>query len=64
LLVEDEELIRNIVEETWDDGGFKVILAQSGDEAVKLLDNSGTKCRALVTDIKVGSLHANRMGCG
>jgi DNA-binding NtrC family response regulator len=54
LLVEDEELIRNIVEETLDDGGFKVVLAESGEEAVKLLDASDPKYRALVTDIRLG----------
>ncbi|MGM4929686.1 response regulator [Tardiphaga sp. 619_E2_N8_5] len=54
LLVEDEELIRNIVEDTLDDGGFKVVLAESGEEAVKLLDASDPKYRALVTDIKLG----------
>ena len=53
LLVEDEELIRNIVEETLGDGGFKVIVAKSGDEAVRLLDSSAPKYRALVTDIKL-----------
>ncbi|MGM4896976.1 response regulator [Tardiphaga sp. 839_C3_N1_4] len=54
LLVEDEELIRNVVEDTLDDGGFKVVLAESGEEAVKLLDASDPKYRALVTDIKLG----------
>jgi hypothetical protein len=33
-------LIRNIDEETLDDGGFKVILAMSGDEAIGPLDGS------------------------
>ena len=46
LLVEDEELIRNVVEDTLDDGGFKVVLAESGEEAVKLLDASDPKYRA------------------
>jgi len=53
LLVEDEELIRNIVEEALGDGGFKVIVAKSGDEAVGLLDSSAPKYRALLTDIKL-----------
>lgn len=54
LLVEDEELVRNVVEETLDDGGFKVILAESGEEAVRLLDVADPQYRALVTDIKLG----------
>lgn len=54
LIVEDEALIRDVVEETLDDGGFKVVLATSGEEAVKLLDSSEPKYRALVTDINLG----------
>jgi len=54
LVVEDEALIRNVVEETLDDGGFKVVLATSGEAAVQLLDSSDPKYRALVTDINLG----------
>lgn len=54
LVVEDEALIRDVVEETLDDGGFKVVLATSGEEAVKLLDSSDPKYRALVTDVNLG----------
>lgn len=54
LVVEDEALIRDVVEETLDDGGFKVVLATSGEEAVKLLDSFDPKYRALVTDVNLG----------
>lgn len=54
LVVEDEDLIRDVVEETLDDGGFKVVLATSGEEAVKLLDSAEPRYRALVTDINLG----------
>jgi DNA-binding response OmpR family regulator len=54
LVVEDEPLIRNLVEDTLDDGGFKVILTESGEEAVKLIDHADPKYRALVTDVNLG----------
>lgn len=54
LVVEDEALIRDVVEETLDDGGFKVVLSTSGEDAVKLLDLREPKFRALVTDINLG----------
>lgn len=53
LVVEDEAIIRDVVEETLDDGGFKVVLATSGEEAVKLLDSAEPDYRALVTDINL-----------
>jgi len=37
LVVEDEELIQNLVEETLNDGGFEPVIATSGEEAVSLL---------------------------
>lgn len=54
LVVEDEELIRSVVEESLDDGGFKVVLASTANAAVKLLDEPDPKYRALVTDINLG----------
>jgi CheY-like chemotaxis protein len=37
LVVEDEELIQSLVEETLSDGGFEPVIAASGEEAVTLL---------------------------
>jgi DNA-binding response OmpR family regulator len=54
LVVEDDPLLHTIVEETLSDGGFAIVIASSGEEAVKLLDASGGKYRALVTDINLG----------
>jgi CheY-like chemotaxis protein len=50
LVVEDDQLIRTVVEETLDVGGFKPAVAASGEEAVTLLQGQN-KYRALVTDI-------------
>lgn len=54
LVVEDEDMIRDLVEETLGDSGFKVVLANSGEEALRLLDNAQRKYRALVTDVNLG----------
>jgi DNA-binding response OmpR family regulator len=53
LLVEDEDLLREMLEETLMEAGYGVVSAASGEEAADLL--SGTSVtRALVTDINLG----------
>jgi DNA-binding response OmpR family regulator len=53
LVVEDDHLVQSLVEESLTDGGFEVVLASSGENAVELLDASEGKYRALVTDINL-----------
>lgn len=55
LVVEDDQLIQAVVEESLADGGFEAAIASSGEDAVALLDASGEEFRALVTDINLGS---------
>jgi DNA-binding response OmpR family regulator len=54
LVVEDEHLVQDIVKDALNEGGFGVVIAASGEEALGLLDADETKYRALVTDIKLG----------
>jgi DNA-binding response OmpR family regulator len=54
LVVEDDQLVQSVVEESLTDGGFEVVIASSGENAVELLDASEGKYRALVTDINLG----------
>ena len=54
LVVEDEHLIQNIVEESLTEGGFEVVIASSGKQAIESLDSSEGKFRALVTDVELG----------
>jgi DNA-binding response OmpR family regulator len=54
LVVEDDHLVRSVVEENLADGGFEIATASSGENAVELLDASKGKYRALVTDINLG----------
>ncbi|MBS0528142.1 MAG: response regulator, partial [Proteobacteria bacterium] len=53
-VVEDDHLIQGVVEESLTDGGFKVVMASSGQDAVALLDAAKGKYRAIVTDINLG----------
>jgi DNA-binding response OmpR family regulator len=55
LVVEDDHLIQSIVEEALTEGGFETVLASSAEQAMKLLDSTDGKFRALVTDINLGS---------
>jgi DNA-binding response OmpR family regulator len=55
LVVEDDHLIQSVVEESLTDGGFEIVIASSGQDAVQLLDAAEGKYRALVTDINLGT---------
>ena len=48
LVVEDEMMILHMIEMALEDGGFKVILAASGERAVENLDAQKPPFRALV----------------
>jgi DNA-binding response OmpR family regulator len=54
LVMEDDHLVQSVVEESLTDGGFAIVIASSGENAVQLLDASEGKYRALVTDINLG----------
>jgi len=38
LVVEDDPLVRGVVEETLTDGGFEIIMVSSGENAIDLLE--------------------------
>ncbi len=54
LVVEDDQLVQSVVEETLSEGGFEAVIASTGANAVELLDAGEGKYRALVTDVKLG----------
>jgi len=54
LVVEDDQLVQGVVEESLTDGGFEIVMVSSGENALELLDASEGKYRALVTDINLG----------
>jgi DNA-binding response OmpR family regulator len=53
LVVEDDQFVQSLVEESLTDGGFETVIASSGEDAIALLDASAGKYRALVTDINL-----------
>ena len=52
LIVEDEQLIRRLCAEVFDDAGFEVVEANDGDAALAIL-GSGVPIDAIVTDIRM-----------
>ena len=55
LIAENEPDIRLVLEASFEDGGFEVLLASSGDEAIAALDANVDRLRALLTDINLES---------
>jgi CheY-like chemotaxis protein len=55
LVVEDEALIHELIGSALEDGGFAVLTAANGNEALGLLEEDKTPIRALVTDIDLGT---------
>lgn len=53
LIVEDDELMQGIVEDSLKEGGFETAIASSAEEAVTLLRGKVMNYRALVTDINL-----------
>jgi CheY-like chemotaxis protein len=54
-VVEDEALIQPLLIEPLEEAGYKVLMASSGAEAVKLLDGQeAASIRALATDVNLG----------
>jgi DNA-binding response OmpR family regulator len=54
LVVEDDPLIQSVVEEALADGGYGIVIASTGENAMKLLAAADGKYRGLVTDVNLG----------
>jgi CheY-like chemotaxis protein len=54
LIAEDQSEIRNILKIALEEGGFGVVVAENGEEAIAVLEAKGIAVRALVTDINMG----------
>lgn len=54
LLVEDEALIQIVAEEALVNGGYAVVCAHSGSEAISALDGDQNHFSGLITDIRLG----------
>ncbi len=53
LVVEDEPMIQSVVQEALEEGGFKVEVASTGEQAQKLLEDA-QRFRAVLTDVNLG----------
>lgn len=55
LIAEDQAEIGDVLRDSFEDGGYEVLLAATAEAALAALDEHGEEVRALVTDIKLGS---------
>jgi len=55
LVVEDEALVLLDVEACLEDGGYTVLTASNGREAIQLIERRLADIRALISDIDIGS---------
>ena len=55
LVVEDEPLILAAIQDALEDGGYTVITAASGEEALQILESRVDELSGVITDIRLGS---------
>jgi CheY-like chemotaxis protein len=55
LVAEDEALISLSIRDALEDGGYAVVTASSGEDAVEVLEGDQGRLSGLVTDIRMGS---------
>lgn len=55
LFVEDECLILTSAQEALEEGGFDVIAAVNGTQAIKILRERTSQIKGLITDVRLGS---------
>ena len=53
LLVEDEPLVLLVAQDALEAGGYSVIAAQLGSEAIEVLDNRLKELAGLITDVRL-----------
>lgn len=58
LLVDDDLLVQDVIRSALEDGGFEVVCAATGKEAMTLLSDGDTGIQALVTDVNLGGGHS------
>ncbi len=54
LVVEDESIIREMVKQALEDGGFSAAVASSAKDAIDMLASKDAAYRALITDVNLG----------
>lgn len=61
LLVEDDPHVRGIVERTLRQGGYEVLVAASGEEALALLRRGAARPRILLTDVVMQGMNGREL---
>jgi PAS domain S-box-containing protein len=61
LVVEDEELLRDLVQEVLEDLGYQVLLAQDGQDAVRVAETHRGELDLLVTDIVMPGMNGREV---
>lgn len=54
LLVDDDETVRLVLQDALAEGGFEVVIAETGEAALAILDQQSARFRGLVTDVNLG----------
>lgn len=57
MVVEDEELIRDMIQQNIEWAGYDCTIAESGMEALKILDGASKKIDIIITDIRMPGLN-------
>jgi CheY-like chemotaxis protein len=55
LVVDDEEIVLKMTEHSLEEGGYTVVRARSGDEAIALLEAGKHDFAGLITDVNLGA---------
>jgi DNA-binding response OmpR family regulator len=55
LYVEDDPLIRETMVESLEEAGFKLLVADAGEQALQLLGAHAAELRGLITDVNLGA---------
>jgi CheY-like chemotaxis protein len=54
LVIDDEFLVREVVVEALEEGGFSVLTADNGSQGIEMFAENSARIRGLVTDINLG----------
>jgi CheY-like chemotaxis protein len=57
MVVEDEELIRDMIQQNIERAGYECTIAESGMEALKILGGDSKKVDIVITDIRMPGLN-------
>jgi CheY-like chemotaxis protein len=61
MVVEDEEIVRQLVCDVLEDQGYHVLCAQDGNEALKLAEKHEGKIHLLVTDVIMPQMNGHEL---